>query len=146
LEALDREVRRAVYEAALTRGAVPAVADVAAAVRRPGAEIEESLRRLAEAHILVLQQSGEILMAAPFSAVPTPFAVETKSFRAYGNCIWDALGIAAMARSDAVVHTACGCCGEVMRLHVASDVLRETEGVAHYAVPALEWWSDIVFT
>lgn len=140
-------MRRVIYDVALTRGSVPAVSDLAAAVGRPRVEIEESLRRLAEAHVLVLQQeSGEILMAAPFSAVPTPFVVETPRFRAYGNCIWDALGIAAMVRSDAVVHTTCGCCGEAMQLHVEDDSLREREGIVHYAIPALQWWSDIVFT
>src|SRR2546430_1451977 len=82
-------------------GTPPSIGAVAAEMKIDSESVAASFRRLAEAHILVLQRdSGEILMANPYSAVPTPFLVQTPRYDAYGNCIWDALGIAAMLRAD----------------------------------------------
>jgi hypothetical protein len=53
-----------------------------------------------EAHMLVLEPTGEILMANPFSAVPTPFLAEVGGRRWFGNCIWEALGIIATLHAD----------------------------------------------
>ena len=102
--------------------------------------------RLADAHVIVLQPgTSDIWMAAPLSARPTPFLVATEHGRFFGNCVWDALGIAAMLRSDARVDTDCADCGEAMVLEVRDGELH-AEGVAHFAVPAARWWDDIAFT
>ena len=95
-------------------------------------------------------------MAPPFSAVPTPFLVtverraatsaESQAFSSYANCAWDALGVPVMMRTRARVRTACGCCGEAMVVDVEPDRPPSGAGVIHFAVPALRWWHDIVFT
>lgn len=96
--------------------------------------------------MLVLQQeSGEILMANPFSAVPTPFVVTTKAGSWYANCIWDGMGIAAMLKSDAGIETSCGCCGGAMRVEIPAECRDDDERVAHFAIRAARWWDDIVF-
>jgi len=67
-------------------------------------EVLASWKRLHGAHALVLTRSGtELLMANPFSAVPTPHRVRVGARWWYGNCAWDALGICAALRSDARV-------------------------------------------
>ena len=113
---------------------------------RLGDEHRESLRRLAEAHVIVIDEDDAIVFAPPFSASPTPFIVRYDAVEAFGPCIWDALGILAMAKRDGIVETSCGCCGHPMTLHVENGELRERDGVAHYLVPALKFWDDIVFT
>jgi hypothetical protein len=85
-------------------------------------------------------------MAEPFSAVPTPFVVQAGARRWWGNCVWDALGILAMLRADGQVLTSCGCCGRAMTLEVQDGALRDAPGVVHYAIPARDWWRDVVFT
>jgi hypothetical protein len=108
--------------------------------------VRESLERLAAGKALVLQrESREVLMANPFSAVPTPFAVSANGRLYYGNCIWDALGIPAMLQADARIDCSCGCCGEAMQLEVRAGELGPVEGVVHFAVPAHRWWDDIVY-
>ena len=108
--------------------------------------IREAVQRLADAHMLVLQRDTlEILMANPFSAVPTPFLVETKNYSCYGNCIWDALGIPAMLHQDARIKTACGDCGTAMEINIVNVEPVERAGIIHFALPALRWWEDIVF-
>jgi len=143
----DTLIRQHVYDVTLALGSPPAVADLCLATNLPETEVRTSLQRLSARHVLVLQrQSGEILMAAPFSAVPTGFLVQTPRYSAFANCIWDALGIPAMLGETAVIRTACGCCGERMELTVGMDGLETTEGVIHFAIPAARWWEDIVFT
>lgn len=146
---MDDAVRRVIYDVAMSTGSIPTIVEIARTLGLGTEHVGSALRRLADAHVLVLQcESGEVLMAPPFSAVPTPFVVRGSEIHAWGNCIWDALGILAMVQSDGVVETACGCCGEAMTLSVEHGQLRKPPGhpVAHIAVPARQWWDDIVFT
>ncbi len=143
-------VRVRLYQLFVAQGRCPTIAELASDLGRAPAEVSMAIRDLAAGHVLVLQPaSGEVLMAAPLSAVPTPFLVETapspsQSF--YGNCIWDALGVLAMPRRDGTVQTSCGCCGEGMHITVAGGrVAAQPEGVCHFALPARRWWDDIVF-
>lgn len=108
-------------------------------------EIRAALGRLAEAHMLVLQPGGEILMANPFSVVPTPFVVTSGNRSWYANCIWDGMGVAAMLQRDVVVNASCGCCGAELKLEVPKECRDEDERVGHFAIPAAHWWDDIVF-
>ncbi len=143
----DADVRSFVYRSALTTGSVPLAKSIARQFAQSEHDVRESFARLADAHMLVLQPGGdEILMAMPFSAVPTPFAVSSGSLTAFGNCIWDSLGILAMLGRDGRVDASCGCCGTAMTLHVEDGELRERDGVSHFGVPAIRWWDDIAFT
>lgn len=143
----DTLVRQHVYDMTLAVGSPPTVADLCLTTHLPEAEVRTSLQRLSAGHVVVLQrQSGEILMAAPFSAVPTNFLVQTPRYSAFANCIWDALGIPAMLGGTAVIRTACGCCGERMEVTVGPDGLESGDGTIHFAIPAARWWEDIVFT
>ena len=145
IESLDQSVRWHVYDMTMRSGSPPHSREVAAVTGVAATAILESFRRLGDAHILVLQGDGEILMANPFSAVPTPFHVRIGALSAYGNCIWDALGIAAMLHEDARISASCADCGSATEITVADGKV-EGEGLIHFAVPAREWWKDIVFT
>ena len=101
-----------------------------------------SLRRL----LALAPESGEILMAPTFSAVPTPFLVKARDRSYFANCVWDAYGIAAAMGTDAVIDSSCACCGEPMQLRVANGSPVPERAVAHFAVPAARWWDDIFFT
>lgn len=146
-EELGKVVRRFVYDFAQREGWPPTVSQAAGALSLSADEVAASFRRLASAHMLVLQaESDEILMAPPYSAVPTPFVVESGGRSYYANCVWDALGVPAMLGRDARVKTSCGCCGAALTLAVADGVLAEALGVVHFALPARRWWDDIAFT
>lgn len=144
--ALDKVVRYHVYDYVMREGLPPTIAETSSALARSPDEVKASFQRLADGHILVLQkQSGEILMANPFSAVPTPFLVKVEDRSYYGNCIWDAMGIPAMLKQDAAIEASCGCCSTAMSLKVTNGSLEEARGLAHFAIPAAHWWDDIVF-
>jgi len=142
----DVRIRAAVYDTAIATGSLPSADQLAAQLGIPLAEVRASFERLASGRVLVLQPSSrEILMANPFSAVPTPFAVRADGRLYFGNCIWDALGIAAMLHTDSHIATSCGCCGEAMTLDVVDQRLEPASGVVHFAIPAKRWWEDIVY-
>lgn len=145
-EERDLRVRAFVYDVAMSSGTPPTVEQLAQRLGFSRGQVQESLERLATAKALVLQrESREVLMANPFSAVPTPFAVYANDRFYFGNCIWDALGIPAMLHTNARVESSCGCCGESMRLSVVAGELSPTDGVVHFAIPAHQWWQDIVY-
>ena len=144
---LDFQVRRQIYESILEKGSFPSAQEPAQSLSVELSAIDNSLHRLAVAHVLVLQPDrSEIMMAMPFSAIPTPFQVDIAGRVYCGVCSWDALGIAAMMKQDARIRTACGCCGYSMNLAVTDLVLEPAEGVLHFGVPAARWWDNIVFT
>jgi hypothetical protein len=138
--------RSFIYTHVMQHGVAPSSVQVAEALGCNVPEAQDTLRRLGEAHVLVLQPDGEVLMANPFSAVPTPFKVQAGERGYFGNCIWDALGILAMLGQDGVVHTSCGCCSQAMTINVtAGGAVSQPGGLAHFAIPAARWWDDIVF-
>jgi len=144
---LDQRVRFHVYDTAMREGSLPTIAETASSLSQPSEEVRASFQRLADGHILVLQKgSGEILMANPFSAVPTPFPVQAGKRSYYGNCIWDAMGVSAMLKQDATIETSCACCGTAMKIKIASGALQDAHGITHFAVQAAHWWDNVVFT
>lgn len=145
LTIFDKRIRFQVYTQFVQTGQAPTTTEVAKAVSCSPSEVQSAYQRLAAGKALVLQKSGEVLMAEPFSAVPTAFAVEVGTRMWWGNCIWDALGIPAMLKQDAQVMTACGCCNEAMTLEVRDGKLLDAPGVVHLAIPPREWWQDVVF-
>jgi Alkylmercury lyase len=146
-ESFDRQVRRHVYDQVIGVGTIPTAADTATALSSTPAEVTAAFQRLAAGHMLVLQQDNtEILMANPFSAVPTAFQVQVGNRSWWGNCVWDALGIAAMLKQDARIVAACGDCSDSMVMTVKDDALADASGIAHFSVAAKRWWDNIVFT
>jgi hypothetical protein len=146
---LDRQVRIEVYDRLMTDGKMPSAAEVARRLGQGMGEVRAAFRRMKEGHVLVLQEGDEeILMANPFSAVPTPFLVEAGGRSWWGNCIWDAMGVAAMVGEDARISTGCGDCNDGMVLLVRGDSLEmeRGEGTIHFSVPARRWWDNIKFT
>lgn len=142
----DDLTRWHVYDVTMREGAPPLKAQLAELLGVSEADAVASLQRLAAARMLVLQPGAdEILMAGPFSAVPTPFRVTLEAFSCYGNCIWDALGIAATLRADAAIDTSCADCGAAARIGVHSGAV-VGDGFMHFALPPRMWWQDIVFT
>ena len=147
LNEFDLQVRSHIYDACLRRGRPPLVEELSSLLNTTEQQVQGALTNLAEAHMMVLQSDGgEILMAQPFSAVPTPFLVETAQFSCYANCIWDGLGVAAMLHQDVHIQTSCADCGQALELQVIGGEVRGLDGVIHFALPARRWWADIVFT
>jgi Alkylmercury lyase len=143
---LDPRVRLHIYNAFVDTGSPPSTRETAQALGLAADDVDAAYRRLAEGHAIVLAPGTlNVWMANPLSAVPTPFRVEVGGRSFWGNCIWDALGILAMLRTDGVVRTYCGDCQEPMLLEVRNGAMAAADGVIHFAVPAAHWWDNIGF-
>jgi hypothetical protein len=143
---LDNSVRVEVLRFFIDEGRAPVPVEVGHALDLDASSVEESFRRLADGHILVLAPGTPyIWMANPFSAIPTPFAVEANGRTWFGNCIWDALGVVVMLGGNGIVRTWCPDCGERLAVVIEGADLVSGDGVVHFAVPAAHWWDDIGF-
>jgi alkylmercury lyase-like protein len=147
--AFDTAARTQIYQHIFDTGRIPSLPELAGALGQPEIETRASMQRLADAHMLVLApDSDEIIMANPFSAVASPFAVTVEGRVSYANCIWDALGIPAMLGREGTISTSCGCCGFPLQVSVGGGTAKANspEAVAHFALPAARWWNDIITT
>ena len=142
----DARLRLFVYRQLLRRQESPTVSEMAKAFACGQKKILASLERLSESHAFMMQESGELWRAAPFSCIPTPFPVKIGKRSWFGNCIWDALGIPAMLGKDARIDAACGCCNLAMPIEIKSGNIHSGSGVIHIAVPARDWYKDVAFT
>jgi hypothetical protein len=143
----DDQVRGYVYDRTVQEGRPPRSAEVADALSITPVEARESFKRLNSRRLLALApESGEIVMAPPFSAVPTPFQVLVGDRAYFANCVWDAFGIPAALHQDAKINASCACCGEPMAFSVRNAQPDPATGIAHFAVPAAHWWDNIVHT
>jgi DNA-binding transcriptional MocR family regulator len=146
---LDRAVYERLLQGSLESGRVPQAEDLSESLSVSREEVEAALGRLAAGRVIVLspaRHSTHVWMANPFSAVPTMFRVMSAGRSYWGNCVWDALGVVALAGGSGRVDTACGDCGEPMALEVRDGELVAGEGIVHFAVPAARWWDNIGFT
>lgn len=159
----DTQVKSAIYQAIVETTRAPSVAEVAERIGATSPAVGEALRRLHDRHMLVLEPDGEtIRMALPFSGVPTPHRVHVAGRAYFANCAWDALGIPAALHRPGVVESRCAWSSEPLRLEVGPDGLSPAADwvappwvappwvaptwLAHFAVPAVHWWNDIVYT
>ena len=143
----DFELRAATYGLFADRGHAPTVADL---VEVSGVSAEDVLagwRRLHDQHALVLDATfSAILMANPFSAVPTAFRVQADGRSWFANCAWDAFGICAALHVGGRIETTCPDCGDPVTVEVRNERPDDETLLFHVLVPAAQWWDDIVFT
>ena len=143
----DLSVRNATYALFVDLGRAPSAIEVAARHGVRSEEVLASWERLHDAHALVLTPGGtELLMANPFSAVPTRYRVLARERWWYANCAWDAFGICAALPSDGRIESSCPDCDASIDLEVRDASPSDTELVFHCLVPARRWWDDIAFT
>ncbi len=142
----DDEVRLAVYRLFVKNVRAPVAADIAEDLGVRPIEVEEALRRLHDAHVLVLAPGTPyVWMANPMSALPTPYRTRVGQKEFWANCVWDAFGIVAMLGGTGTVSARCGDCGDELEVDVRGGTVPSSDYVVHYAVPAAQWWDDIGF-
>jgi hypothetical protein len=118
----DLQQRRAIFEHFAATGA-------------PGEHGDA--RSLAEQHVVVLDDSGAIVMAHPFAAHHDGARVDAQGRTWWGNCAWDAFGIVAALKLQGAKITAQG---------ITLDADDPADALFGVLVPARHWWDDIGFT
>jgi hypothetical protein len=143
MEAFDARVRACVFRHLVETATGPTPHDVARVLGAGVAEVEASFRRLAEAHRIVLEEQ-RVVMAHPFSGVPTRHRATIGDMTWHANCGWDALAILALL-GDGLAEATSAVDGQITRWHVREGVAAQ-RGLVHFVVPARAFWDDIFFT
>jgi len=140
-------LRGHLYRRIRESGLVPRRAELGESLGARAGEVDRALALLAEAHVVVLDEAGEVWMAHPFSAVETPFRVRTPGMDYWANCAWDALAIPLLLDVDGRTGTACPQSGAPIDLSVTGGCVDPAGGaVVRFPVPARRFWDDIGFT
>ncbi|SRR6266511_3939110 len=144
----DTSVKLNIYEMIARTTRMPTSADVASAMGSSVAEVEQAFQRLYEKRLLVLEpeSSSRIRMAPPFSGIETQHRVKIEEKVYFANCAWDAFGIAAALNRDADIESTCGDCNEPLTFQIREGKPLPQDCVVHFAVPAAQWWQDIIYT
>lgn len=141
---VDRLVRSAVFDVLVGGSANPTPSDVAAKTGLAVDVVGESLRRLCTEHRLVLSAQGDrVVMAHPFSGVPTDYQSQIGDKKWWANCGWDAFAILALLGDGSVLSRSAG--GSTSTWTVRNGVV-SPEGLVHFVVPPRRFWDDIGFT
>ena len=146
LEALAWRLRGHLYRRTRKTGTVPTRAELCTRLRATDSRISDAMRFLADSRVLVLDEHGEVLMAHPFSAIPTPYRVETPVGEFWANCAWDAIAIPIILDTDGRTRAWCPRSGAIIDLVVAGGCVEPGGTVVLLPVPARNFWDDIGFT
>jgi hypothetical protein len=140
-------IRNFLYQRFVETSQTPRVADVAREFELSEEAAGVALRRLHDAHALVLERDAlEIRMLNPFSCVPSAWRVETAGRTWFSNCAWDSFAVCAALHSDGRIESSCADCGEPLGVDVRDGKAVQNDYLFHVLVPARQWWDDIVFT
>lgn len=145
-EAFAWRLRGHLYRRIRDTGTVPSRAELAADLTAADSEVDRALRFLADAYVLALDEHGEVWMAHPFSAVPTPYRVETSAGAYWANCAWDALAIPLLLGTDGRTRTSCPQSGRRFELTMTRGRPGPGGAVVRLAVPVRDFWDDVGFT
>jgi hypothetical protein len=146
MDAAELELRNVTYRLFVELGGAPSADAVAHELGRDIGSVRLGWQRLHDAHALVLDPTGAIRMANPFSAVPTRYRVRAARRWWYANCAWDAFGICASLGVDGRIETTCPDCDAHLVVDVRDGRPDDESLVFHSLVEAAHWWDDIVFT
>lgn len=141
-------VRVAVYDTFSREGRPPTVDELADRFATSVELVQSAVHQLAEARHLVLDDTGAIVMAHPFSAVPLGFSVMGDSTLWWGGCAWDSFALAHLLtwESDLLVATRCPACASPHVWNVNRAAPPPGDQVAHFLVPVARMWDDVVTT
>jgi hypothetical protein len=98
-------------------GTAPSITDLTRDA--PSFQVSQALAELADGDYLCLDHAGQIRVAYPFSALPTPHRVRIAGrATAFAMCAIDALGISAMTGLPIVIESADPSTGEPITIEV----------------------------
>ena len=83
-------VRRAIYDTFARQGHAPSRQQIRDLAAVNEAEVDEAVAELAAQHHLALDQSGNVVMAHPFTTVNLGFSVMGERTLWWGGCAWTA--------------------------------------------------------
>jgi hypothetical protein len=141
------QLRVYVYDHLLSVGVPPLIHELATRFGTTESEARDAVAKLNVGKtVLPHPRTGEIWMAGPFAATPTPYRIHGANVSWWANCAWDMLGIPFIAGEDVRVDAVCT--WSKIELPLAFGPTRPPPpiGVVHFLLPARRWYEDIGYT
>ena len=135
LNSYEDQVRREVLWI-FSAGATPRIMTLEKQCGLPSVHVREILHRLSGMDLLLLDTTGEAVLAAyPFSATPTPHEVRLRNREVFALCAVDALGIPVMLQETATILSRCAYCGSPV------EVQAQPKNLTRYLPADIVVWS-----
>jgi hypothetical protein len=148
---LAQRVRLHVFEHFREHAVPPLVEQLMTEFGLTRAETVAVLREVAETRgVAVVKGTSRILMAWPFSAVATPFAVRADGKHYYANCSWDAIAFHTMLADAPIrIDSFCHHCAQPIEIEFESGratLVEPSTTIVYLALKPTQWWEDIILT
>jgi hypothetical protein len=145
LSLADQRLRGILTRAIARLGHAPPIGELAAEIRLDIDATQAALRRLHEAHALLLHPHRcEPWAVHPFALSPGSCWVETPQRGYWANCLYCAFGIAAALGADARITTRLVGEGRTAVFRSEGGRLLDRGGVFHLCTPARFWWDNVI--
>jgi hypothetical protein len=126
-------------------GHAPTNEQLAATMQLPVSEIEASLRRLHDAHALLLHpHTCAPWVVHPFALSPGACWVHAADEGWWANCLYCGMGIAAALETDADIHTRYGGEDEPVVVAIRNGRVMQPDLIFHLATPVRHWWDNVI--
>ncbi len=148
---LDKEVRKYIYDHFNSLTIPPTLEKIMSKFKKDRKEILNALRSLHNDHLIVLNEKiNKIMIAHPFSGIPTSFTVKSSRENNYfATCAWDAIALHFTLEEDVEIESYCHDCNEEIRLILSNNQFVSKipeKTIIHFQEPANIWWDDIINT
>ena len=139
-------LRVRLYRQLVDEGRVATSAQISTEEGVSATEAADAFAALAADRHLVLDDSGDIVLAHPFATRDFAFSVKSDRVLWWGGCAWDSFAIPHLV-PDApavLVATTCPNCRAAHAWNVSSEAPPVGDQVAHFLVPMAQVWDDVV--
>lgn len=148
---LYKNIRKFVFDYFVEYSRAPHVEEIMGRFKISKQEVFDAQDSLEKARLLYrLKGTQRILMAHPFSNMPTPFLVRTENGkRYYANCAWDSIALHFVLSQPVQVESYCFHCNDPVQLGLKNERLVEKKPedvLIHFSKPLAQWWDDVVDT
>jgi Alkylmercury lyase len=145
-----KELRKYIFDRFVETARAPLVEEIMQQFHASRDEVVAELEALESAHhILLLPGTQRILMANPFSNLPTPYRVSAGSKHYFANCAWDAIAFHVMLDRPVRISSYCHHCGLPIELDLDRGKVRsESAGdpLVFLGTPVSKWYDNLVVT
>ncbi len=142
----DLRVRHFIVSELAETGRAPMLEDVAMEMGMRMDALRATLQRLHDAHLLVLDGDGRLLMVLPFSNGEMGNRVNAGGTGFDVPSVFEALGILALLGRDGVATVQVPGEQGKFRVQLRNGQLQADEALVHFPLPPRQWWDDIVNT
>lgn len=148
---LVKEVRKFIYDHFKSFSIPPTLEKIMSKFKKERNEILNALKTLHNDHLIVLDEKiNKIMIAHPFSGIPTAFTVKSsQDINYFATCAWDAIALHFTLEQDIEIESFCHDCNDEIRLILSNHqfVSKIPENtIIHFQEPASIWWEDIINT